>query len=74
MICRSRGTKAAASMRALRLVAESIYRLNPEAFNRNARFELHSKDGNGVLKRVEDKGRDNEHPFWKTILYYKKPN
>jgi hypothetical protein len=73
MICRSRGTKAAASMRALRKVAESLYKQNPEAFTTDAKFELRSQDGNAILKRVEDKGSDNKHPFWKTILYYKKP-
>jgi hypothetical protein len=71
MIVRANGKKHAASMAGLRKVALSIYARDPEAFQRDERFSLTSSDGRGELKRVEDKGRDNQKPFWKTILYYK---
>lgn len=77
MICRSRGTKAAASMTGLKRVAQTLYNLNPEAMKGQKRAEIkfpegHPLHGTAVLKRVEDKGRDNTRPFWKTILYFKK--
>ena len=77
LFVRSRGTIAAARMGGLRKVALALYNLNPTAFQEDKTYTQHFPAGHPLvavaeLKRIEDKGRDNEAPFFKTILYFKR--